>query len=454
MKQPPWALLLLALAGWGPAGGPSLSEYVRAREDVPRGVRSRVEQGLKAKLGKAVKQRESNDRPELTAAKAVVAASFFLGVDAKAGVAAAIEAHNAVLEHVPPPVAVHYEWLSLIGQRPERAAADLALDFPKSYIEALAPELVVHWEAAIGSGALPDATLEPTIEALKDTRARMRPLLLDKLRLLSRLARELSVATGIRRAEIEADMRTLDEELLRAFKTVAGRPEVVEASKPPYDRLRMELEDEGLKPTDEDRYLDPASPPPPPREVPAETEPELPTVAPDPKGRALVEPVTPPPPRPPPPQPRPGDPTAITAGKAELFEITEAYKNRLVRTTNGWLATKYEFGGAREQAGSDAPGFVRSVFLDGFAVDLPRNCPDQYRTGPSVPKSALRPGDLVFFDATDDGRVDHVAIYLGDGKIIHASPTKGVVVDKLSEKRFSRSYRGARRVLMYPTPAT
>ncbi|MBI2373111.1 MAG: C40 family peptidase [Deltaproteobacteria bacterium] len=444
------ALLLVCLAAWGPSGGPSLSEYIRAREDAPRGVRSRVEQGLRAKLGKSVKQRETNDRPELGAAKAVVATAFFLGSDAKQAVTAAVEAHNLVLDNVPPPIAVHYEWLTLIGRRPERPAAELALDFPKSYGEQLAPELVVHWEAAINSGRLPDLLVEPTIETLKATRTRMRPLLLDKLRVLARLAREHPVASGIRRAEIEADLRSLDAELARAFKSVAGRPEVVDPAKPPYDRLRMELEDEGLSPTDEDKYLDPAAPPPPPREVPAEPEPELPAVPPDPKGRALVEPDVPPPPRPPPAQLRPGDPSNPTAGKAELFEITEAYKNRLARASKAWVGTPYEWGGAREQAGTDAPGFARALFLDAFAVDLPRTCPDQYRMGQSVPKASLKPGDLLFFDATDDGRVDHVAIFAGDGKLLHASPTKGVVFDKLTDKRFSRAYRGARRVLMYP----
>jgi cell wall-associated NlpC family hydrolase len=70
--------------------------------------------------------------------------------------------------------------------------------------------------------------------------------------------------------------------------------------------------------------------------------------------------------------------------------------------------------------------------------------------GISVRLDDLRPGDLVFFDTYDLGRVSHVGIYTGDGKFAHASMSRGVVYDELSSRYFRRAFRGARRVLAYP----
>jgi cell wall-associated NlpC family hydrolase len=56
---------------------------------------------------------------------------------------------------------------------------------------------------------------------------------------------------------------------------------------------------------------------------------------------------------------------------------------------------------------------------------MPRVAADQARTGPAVPVSQLQPGDLLFYhtDPTDPGYISHVAVYLGDGKMIQAPET-------------------------------
>ena len=61
---------------------------------------------------------------------------------------------------------------------------------------------------------------------------------------------------------------------------------------------------------------------------------------------------------------------------------------------------------------------------------MPRVAADQARTGPSVPVSQLAPGDLLFYhtDPTAPGYISHVAIYLGDGKMIQA-PEPGMDVE-------------------------
>ena len=77
----------------------------------------------------------------------------------------------------------------------------------------------------------------------------------------------------------------------------------------------------------------------------------------------------------------------------------------------------YVYGGTSLTNGADCSGFVMSVFAN-FGYSLPRVAADQCAASTKKDVSQLEPGDLVFYGT---GYVDHVALYLGDGKIIHAS---------------------------------
>ncbi|MBP5718092.1 MAG: C40 family peptidase, partial [Abditibacteriota bacterium] len=68
------------------------------------------------------------------------------------------------------------------------------------------------------------------------------------------------------------------------------------------------------------------------------------------------------------------------------------------------------------------------------------------KVGTPVSKSDLQPGDLVFFNTRGRG-VSHVAIYIGNGNIVHASSVRtGVKVDSLSSAYYKSRYHSARRV--------
>jgi cell wall-associated NlpC family hydrolase len=80
--------------------------------------------------------------------------------------------------------------------------------------------------------------------------------------------------------------------------------------------------------------------------------------------------------------------------------------------------------GAAGPASFDCSGLVQWSFAQA-GVTMPRVAADQARTGPAVPVSQLELGDLLFYhtDPTDPGYISHVAIYLGDGKMIQAPET-------------------------------
>jgi cell wall-associated NlpC family hydrolase len=122
------------------------------------------------------------------------------------------------------------------------------------------------------------------------------------------------------------------------------------------------------------------------------------------------------------------------------------FEQRLQRIVQPWIGTPYRRGGSSLR-GTDCSGFTRSV-MEELGVELPRRSRDQALAGTPIAREDLRAGDLVFFDLRK-GRsgIDHVGLYTGDGLFVHASPRRGVAIDRLDEQIFRRSYRGARRVL-------
>jgi cell wall-associated NlpC family hydrolase len=85
-------------------------------------------------------------------------------------------------------------------------------------------------------------------------------------------------------------------------------------------------------------------------------------------------------------------------------------------------------------------------------VELPRTAREQVKAGKAAPlqATALRPGDLMFFDGRGSG-IDHAAIYAGQGRIIHASAGSGRVrydyLDSSRGKWFLRHHVASRRIL-------
>ena len=78
----------------------------------------------------------------------------------------------------------------------------------------------------------------------------------------------------------------------------------------------------------------------------------------------------------------------------------------------------YVWGGTSLTEGADCSGFVQSIFAN-FDIELPRTSAEQSLVGKRIPIEEAQPGDLIFYQK--DGSVYHVAIYMGDGMVVHAS---------------------------------
>jgi len=100
---------------------------------------------------------------------------------------------------------------------------------------------------------------------------------------------------------------------------------------------------------------------------------------------------------------------------------------RVLRTAESYRGVKYVWGGNSPREGFDCSGFTKFVFAK-YGVTLPRTSREQAHAGSAVTADfrALRPGDLMLF-AEPGQAISHVAIYAGDGRIIHASSSVGGV---------------------------
>lgn len=119
----------------------------------------------------------------------------------------------------------------------------------------------------------------------------------------------------------------------------------------------------------------------------------------------------------------------------------------LVKVARSALGTQYVWGGNDLKTGVDCSGLVQQVFAE-FGIQLPRVTYDQVGVGASVSRKQLQVGDLVFFD-TDRSKSgpDHVGIYIGGGKFIHAPrPGKPVQIGSLTDSYYNDRLMAIRRV--------
>ncbi len=121
-------------------------------------------------------------------------------------------------------------------------------------------------------------------------------------------------------------------------------------------------------------------------------------------------------------------------------QTPSSIRNNIVNYALKFLGNPYVWGGTSLTQGADCSGFTQSVFRD-YGISIPRTSRSQAASGERISISEMKPGDLIFYDK--DGYINHVAIYIGNGKVISASsPETGIRIT-------AYNYRNPYRVVSY-----
>ncbi|RYE37190.1 MAG: hydrolase [Sphingobacteriales bacterium] len=122
--------------------------------------------------------------------------------------------------------------------------------------------------------------------------------------------------------------------------------------------------------------------------------------------------------------------TLFSLLKDDVRLVLESLKSKdLYRFITDWAGVKYRLGGL-DKKGIDCSGFALLLQKDIYGVSLPRRSRDQAESIKERRITQLKEGDLIFF-SFGGGAVDHVGIYLNNDYFVHASTSRGVIVDDL-----------------------
>lgn len=126
------------------------------------------------------------------------------------------------------------------------------------------------------------------------------------------------------------------------------------------------------------------------------------------------------------------------------FPLADDSRVELYDTIVNWLGTPYRFAGNGEH-GIDCSGLVHLLCsrVYGFNPGA-RNSGELYQRVEKIDPDELREGDLLFFRIYKR-RISHVAMYLGNGKFVHSSTSRGVIISDLNEAYYRKHFAGAGR---------
>jgi peptidoglycan DL-endopeptidase CwlO len=133
----------------------------------------------------------------------------------------------------------------------------------------------------------------------------------------------------------------------------------------------------------------------------------------------------------------------LPAAKGQV--MTARHAQTVIRAAYSRLGWPYVWGGESEvEGGYDCSGLMQYAFARA-GIRLPRVAADQARAGWVIPFSKVKPGDMLIWahDPTAPGYISHIALYIGEGKMI-AAPRRGTVVQV--QNVYFRNFKGAVRV--------
>lgn len=126
-------------------------------------------------------------------------------------------------------------------------------------------------------------------------------------------------------------------------------------------------------------------------------------------------------------------PKAYSMEELQYGPGVSATRVKLIDFAKKYLGYRYVWGGTSLEKGVDCSGYTQAIYKK-LGYSIPRNSRSQASSGTKISQSNLKPGDLVFYGS--NGYINHVAIYYGNNKVIHASNKRdGIKISNLNYRK-------------------
>ncbi len=132
-----------------------------------------------------------------------------------------------------------------------------------------------------------------------------------------------------------------------------------------------------------------------------------------------------------------------TAQTSKTIGSSEFRESSLFSIYNQWQGVPYRLGGTSKN-GIDCSAFVQIAYRDAWQLPLPRTTKLQSKIGNNINYKDAKYGDLVFFKTSRS--TNHVGVYLGNSRFMHASTSKGVIISRLDNPYWASKFWQFRRV--------
>ena len=140
--------------------------------------------------------------------------------------------------------------------------------------------------------------------------------------------------------------------------------------------------------------------------------------------------------------------TSSASSQIKIDSSLPAETKALLAEASKWIGTAYKYGGDT-RSGVDCSGLMINLYRNAVNIKLPRSSSQQQQYCSRISKNDLVEGDLVFFSTGSGSKVSHVGMYIGDGRMVHSSTSRGVIVSALNEAYYQRTFHSAGRVDSY-----
>ncbi len=116
-----------------------------------------------------------------------------------------------------------------------------------------------------------------------------------------------------------------------------------------------------------------------------------------------------------------------------------------IKQVHSWIGTPYKYGGCTRE-GIDCSCFVNTFYYEFFGISLKRRAEDMLNDIHVVDTTALQIGDIIFFKINGQ-KISHVGLYISNRRFIHASTSKGVMINSLDDAYYKKCFQRVGRVL-------